>query len=282
MNKELKKPLALITGGTSGIGFALAMQLAIEGYELIILGRNQSKLDDAVAKIKIINPSVIGFSVDVSREDSFKKVIYFLSEHNKKIHFLIMAAGIGGFAMFEESSISSLYEITVNDLWGTILPTKLFLPFIPRNEDAYILLISSISGLIGSAGYTIHSATKAGVINFAQALRRELLDSINIHVAIPVYVDTPLFQQDKNSWPNWLKKPALNLKPVPVKFAAQKFLKKCRDGKFLIIIDRDVNFICNIVERFLPRSISQWVYDKLTPSPPKNNYNQGANNEIKH
>lgn len=257
--------LALITGGSSGLGFAMAKQLAQEGYNLILLARNKDKLDCAVSDLQKSSSSVIGFQADITDQASLNVVADYLQKHNTKINFLILNAGIVLVNAVRDASSDDLKQVIDNDLYGSILSSKIFLPAL--DEKARVLFISSALGLVGAAGYGSYCAAKAGIINYAAVLRRELLGHASVYVACPADIDTPQYAAEKATMPDWMKRGNIRGKVLSADVVASKILKKCHGRTFLIMTNIDIYFLLLILPRFLPRSWFDWLVDRLLPRP---------------
>ena len=156
-------------------------------------------------------------------------------------------------------------QIDVN-LWGTILSAKLFMPFLANKSR--VLFISSAFGLTAGAGYACYCAAKAGIVNFALALRRELLGKASIYVACPADIDTPLYREELKTLPVWMKSAKVRAKVLSAEIAAIKIIKKCQGKRFLIFISWEIFFLLSILPRFMPSSWIIWLGDRLLPTPP--------------
>ncbi|MFC7780317.1 SDR family NAD(P)-dependent oxidoreductase [Legionella taurinensis] len=263
-----KRPLALITGGSSGLGLQFAKNLAQAGYSILIIARDTKKLGAAVEAIKATGSlDVIGFTADISDYESFKPVIHHLKTHRLTLDFLIINAGIAYVSTLQESDINKLREVLNINLLGSMLSTKVFLDHMTRNKKAKILFISSAAGLVGLAGYTAYGASKAGLINFASALRRELLGHIAVYVACPGDIDTPQYASELTQMPDWMKTNSARSAAKPVEVIAARILKKCRQKKFEIYTNNDIFFLLSVLPRFLPRKLFHWIADHLLPRP---------------
>jgi short-subunit dehydrogenase len=128
-------------------------------------------------------------------------------------------------------------------------------------------MISSGFGLMGAAGYSMYCAAKAGIVNFAESLRRELLiRKINVYVACPGDMDTPQFHEEMKSSPAWMKK-VTPRKLKPPRVVAEQILKQCRGSrKFLIIPASDVKVLV-VVSKLVPRKFRDFLLDKMFPRP---------------
>jgi len=260
------KKIALITGGSSGLGYAFAKNLGLTGFKIIILARNQEKIDKSIHELKLLQIDAEGFVCDITDEIQLKNVSEIIKSKYKSIHFLILNAGVVTPKLL--SDYSDPLEIKKDldiDLLGTIYSAYFFLPML--SMGAKILMISSGFGLFGSAGYSIYCAAKAGVINFAESLRRELLcKNINVYVACPGDMDTPQFEYEIKHQADWMKQGSPR-KVLPVDQAAKRILKQCKGRyKFLILSSGDVKLL-SIVSKILPRKLKDWLVDNLMPRP---------------
>lgn len=258
---------ALITGGSSGLGLAMARELGAKGYSLIILARDQVKIENAVNGLKKSGYDVKGYSCNISDEVLLKQAGEKVKEFSGKIDILILNAGVVTCKLLKDyTNGDELKQVLDINLWGTILSAYIFLPLVEKGGR--ILMISSGFGLMGPAAYSVYSASKAGIINFAESFRRELLcRKISVHVACPGDIDTPQLHEEQTQMPAWfkLKDPR---KEMPAEVAARRILKKCFKNKFLIIINFEV-FLLIILNKFLPRRLRDFICDRIFPLPGK-------------
>lgn len=258
--------IALITGGSSGLGFAFAQILGKQGYDIIILARNKEKINTSIAELQKNKINADGFVCDVTDEQQLKDVSEIIIAKYKTLDFLIPNAGVVTPKLLSEytNPLDIKKDLDI-DLVGAIYATYFFLPMLTKNSK--ILLISSGFGLFGSAGYSIYCAAKAGVLNFGEALRRELLcKGINVYVACPGDMDTPQFDYEIKHQSDWMKQGSPR-KVMPVDKAAAKILKQCKGKyKFLILSSSDVKLF-TIIARILPRKMRDWLIDNMMPSP---------------
>jgi len=261
------KKIAVITGGSSGIGFCFAKFLGNKGYNIIILARDEIKMNSAIENLKSLNIDVQGLICDVTNEKqliSAKKVI---EQNYKKIDFLILNAGIVTVKLIRE--YPNTYELKKDietDLWGVIQSAYYFENLLVENSN--VLLISSGLGLFGIAGYSTYCAAKAGIINFAESWRRELFRrNINVYVALPGDMDTPQYRQEINSHPQWMKQKQTPRKVANPENVAKIIINKCKGKRrFLIIPAFDVK-ILYYANKILPRKFRDFLIDKIFPKP---------------
>lgn len=258
--------IALITGGSSGLGYAFAKNLGIKGYNIIILARNQEKIDKSILDLKLMEIEAEGYVCDITDENQLKNISEIIKSKYKAIDFLILNAGVVTPKLLSDYSDTLDIKKDLDiDLLGTIYSAYFFLPMLVKGSK--ILLISSGFGLFGSAGYSIYCAAKAGIVNFAESLRRELLcKNINVYVACPGDMDTPQFEYEIKHQAEWMKQGSPR-KVLPVDKAANIILKQCKGKyKFLILSSGDVKLL-TIVTKILPRKLRDWLVDNMMPRP---------------
>ena len=260
------KKIALITGGSSGLGYAFAEILGKENYKILILARNQEKIENAIQKLNDQNIEAEGFACDISDSSQVDQVSEVIKSKYNSIDFLILNAGVVTPKLLSEYTVIQDIKKDMDiDLMGHIYSTYYFSPLLISGSK--VLMISSGFGLVGSAGYSIYCAAKAGVVNFAESIRRELLHkNIQVYVACPGDMDTPQFEYEISHQAEWMKQSSPR-KVMPVKKAAAKILNQCKGKyKFLILIGSEIKLL-NAVNKMLPRKMREWLVDTMLPSP---------------
>jgi len=261
------KKSALITGGSSGLGLAYAEILGLKGYQIIILARNTQRIDDAVEMLTGKGIDSFGISCDITNESQLKNSVEQIKNLTGQIDFLILNAGqVSTSLVSDYSSVTDLKSDLEVDLWGVIQSAYFFIPFL--KDGSKILMTSSGYGMMGAAGYSTYCAAKAGIINFGESLRRELLHrKIGVYVVCPGDMDTPQFRGEIAGQPQWMKEQASPRKLRDVKSEAQKILSQCQGtSKFLILPDNDAKLL-SIVIKILPRRLKDKLLDRLFPRP---------------
>ena len=257
---------AVITGGSSGLGFALAELLGRQGYHIVLLARNKQRLDNAIDELVKKNYTANGIICDITNENQVREATQKLKTDYGKIDFLILNAGeVTTKLLCDYSSIPELKKDLDIDLWGTIQTAYFFTPLLV--EGSKILMTSSGFGIMGAAGYSIYCAAKAGVVNFGESLRRELLyKKIAVYVACPPDMDTPQFRNEVKNQPVWMKQSSPR-KCMPVEVAAAQMLKQCKGHKkYLIVTGSDVKLLA-AATKILPRKWRDGLLDGMLPRP---------------
>lgn len=258
--------VALITGGSSGLGYALAELLGKQGYSIIVVARNQEKINGAVSKLSAMSIKAKGISCDITDEAGLQRTFDQVKTEYGKIDYLVLNAGVVTTKLLSDyTNTTELRQDLEIDLVGTIISAHRFLPLLQSGSK--VLMISSGFGLMGAAGYSMYCAAKAGIINFGESLRRELLSkNINVYTACPGDMDTPQFHEEVKNAPAWMKKETPR-KLMKTEEVAAKILSQANGHKkYLIIPSGDVNLLA-VLSKILPRKFRDSLLDKMFPRP---------------
>jgi NAD(P)-dependent dehydrogenase (short-subunit alcohol dehydrogenase family) len=184
---KLNGKVAVITGGTTGIGLAAAKLFVREGAYVFITGRRQNELDEAV---KAIGSNVTGVQGDVAKPADLDR-LYETIKAKGRIDIVFANAGLAEFsplASITEEHFDKLFNINVK---GTLFTVQKALPLL--NDGSSIILTGSIAGVKGTPAFGVYGATKAAIRNFVRAWTVELKDRrIRSNVLSPGPTDTPL------------------------------------------------------------------------------------------
>jgi short-subunit dehydrogenase len=264
---------AYITGGSSGIGFAIALEAVQRGTDVLLIARNTERLKEAVHKLKekSTNPVRIDYlSLDVGNPEEIRQRLGSALTDFGEPDLLVNCAG-ESFPEYFEKIPDSVFEQLVNvHVKGTWYVTRELVPSL-RKLKGTIVNVSSIAGLVGVFGYTAYSAVKAAVIGFSEALRSELVpEGMRVSVLCPPDTDTPGFERENRSKPPETRVISSNagvLKPDQV---ARELFRGLGKGKFLIIPGYKAKITAwvirhwpGIVRRVMDRAV--WNYKKHIP-----------------
>ena len=257
---------AVITGGSSGLGLALAERLGEQGYALHLIARDSVKL--AKAQTLLVNNGFRAstYACDVQDDLGLSVIFTTIKQQTDRIDFLILSAGIVRPSLLAEyPSIAAIKEEIGIDLLGAIIPSRIFQPLLTASSK--VLYISSGFGLMGTAGYSVYCAAKAGVVNFAAAMRHELLSKeIAVYVACPADIDTPQFHQEKSDMPDWMTVADARGKVMSAQTCADKILRRCKGKRFMIIINPDIALLV-FMKKLLPEYALNFILDRMFPKP---------------
>jgi len=189
--RQLDKKVAVITGGSSGIGLATARRFIADGAQVIITGRNQEALDAAVAEL---GDRATGIRGDVANLEDLDYVFAEIRKRFGRVDVLFANAGIAPFAPFEavtEEHFDGLFDVNVRGLFFTVQKA---LPLF--SERASVILNASVVAQSGLANTSIYSATKAAVRSLGRTLAAELSPrGIRVNVVSPGLIATPFWSK---------------------------------------------------------------------------------------
>ncbi|HSH65576.1 MAG TPA: SDR family oxidoreductase [Bacteroidia bacterium] len=195
-NKTNNKGYALITGGTSGIGFELAKLFAQDGYHLVIVARDEDKLKITAYELEKIGANVTLISKNLFRADSAQEVYDIVKAKGIHIDVLVNNAGHGHYGEFLYTSLEMEINIIQLNIISLITLTKLFLKDMVAKGEGKILNVSSIASKSPGPWQSVYHATKAFVQSFTEALRIEVKSwNINVTALLPGMTDTDFFNK---------------------------------------------------------------------------------------
>lgn len=172
--KDFQGRVAAITGAGSGIGRALAINLAAAGCHLSLSDVNESGLADTVAQLQQSGVKVTSARVDVAQRAEVEAWAEQTAKDHGKVNLIFNNAGVALGGTVEGTSIEE-YEWIVNiNLWGVIYGTKAFLPHLVASGEGHVINVSSIFGLFSQPTQSGYNATKFAVRGFTESLRQEL------------------------------------------------------------------------------------------------------------
>jgi NAD(P)-dependent dehydrogenase (short-subunit alcohol dehydrogenase family) len=188
---------ALVTGGSSGIGLAIARALAEDGYGVTISGRRPEKLEAAAEELRGADLEINSIAANAANEEELIAVFDSHRERFGRLDVLVNNAGLGIGGEIAEYPTKRLdLQLDVN-LRAVVIGTREGLPMLraagAEHRKALIVNMASIAGKAGQGWLSIYSATKAGVIGFSQATQKEVANQgIQVTALCPGFVDTPM------------------------------------------------------------------------------------------
>jgi NAD(P)-dependent dehydrogenase (short-subunit alcohol dehydrogenase family) len=180
-------PAALVTGGSSGIGLAIARMLRDEGFDLTLASRTREKVEAAAEEL-----GALAVAADVGKEEDCERLVREHAERHGTLEVLVNSAGIGIAGNVESLSTKHWdLQFAVN-LRGAFLVTRNAIPLL-RESHGLVVNLASIAGTIPTPGLAGYGASKAGLISLTRSLNKELEgDGIRLHALCPGFVDTPM------------------------------------------------------------------------------------------
>lgn len=213
---------ALITGASSGMGRDMAKILSQKGYDLILVARDEKKLEEVKKQLKTETKIVV---MDISKEENCKKIY----EGNKDIDILINNAGFGDCGHFEETSLDKDIQMIHTNIIAYHILTKLYLKEMVKKDSGKILNVASIAGFMPGPLMTTYYSTKNYVVRFSESIREELRrkkSKVQISILCPGPVDTNF---------NKVADVEFALKGLSSEYVAKYAINKFLKGKFYIV-----------------------------------------------
>jgi 3-dehydrosphinganine reductase len=226
---------AVITGGSSGLGLAIAKKLAARGAIVTLIARNKEKLETAKAEIIKTGGKAHVFSSDVSSVESitetFKKIVLEVGPPD----ILINSAGILREGYFDKLSVETFREVIETNYFGVLNSIKAALPFIIKQKGR-IVNISSVAGLMGVFGYTTYCSSKFALVGLTESLRYEMKPlGVGVHIVCPSEFVSPMTLDLNDTRTPENKAHTLTIPEYDIDTMVKDTIKGIEKGTFLII-----------------------------------------------
>lgn len=230
----------LITGGSSGIGLALAKILLQQGNNVTLVARRSELLAQRVSELNALLQSpdhrVEGIPVDVADWNQVQSLARQLIDAGRLPDVIINSAGIVEPGYVQDLSIEKFDQSMAINYHGTVYVIKAFLPAMMQRKSGYIVNIASVGGIVGVFGYTAYSGSKFAVRGFTEALRWELTPyNIGVTIVYPTDTDTPQLEYDNLHKPPETKAIAEVAGGMTADAVAKEIVESIRRGKRVIL-----------------------------------------------
>jgi len=192
MPGELRDKVAVVTGGTRGIGYSIAEALLSEGAKVFVCGRDAQFLKDALARLGAKGSGrVDGMAADVRHFDDCRKLIHAAAERFGGLDILVNNAGIGIMKPVDQVTPEEWDATIQTNLSGAFYCCREAIPLMRRRGGGYIFNISSLAGINAFAGGSAYNASKFGLNGFSEAMMQDVrYDGIRVSYIMPGSVDT--------------------------------------------------------------------------------------------
>ena len=219
--------VVLITGGSSGIGLALARELAARSAFVCLAARHEDLLQAALATLPVkAQGGKLAFSVDVSHPDQVAELIEKVTRQAGVPDIVINSAGVAHPGYVQELDLDIYHWMMDVNYFGTVHVVKAVLPAMLKRGSGYIVNIGSGASRIAVFGYTAYSGSKFAVAGFTDVLRMELKPlGIRVSLVMPTDTDTPQLAYENQYKPAELKYLLPELGVVPPEKVARNILK---------------------------------------------------------
>jgi len=251
-----------VTGAASGIGRALAVELAARGSDLALADRDEAGLQSVAAEIAAMTSrKVTVHRVDVSEQEQIADFAKAAISAHPALNILINNAGVALLGQFDEIDQAQMEWLFNINFWGVVHSTRAFLPHLAGRPAAHIVNVSSIFGIVAPPGQTAYSSAKFAVRGFSESLRHELQmagSPIRLSVVHPGGIKTNIVRNSRAGsgvTDNERRVQSIErfdaIAQTPAKDAALRIIKGIEKNQPRILIGGDARFM-DLLQRFRP------------------------------
>jgi NAD(P)-dependent dehydrogenase (short-subunit alcohol dehydrogenase family) len=233
-----KDKISIVTGGNSGIGYALCEELLKRGSIVYMLGRNPQRVADAAKQLSEYGDKIHTLIADVTVQEQVENAIKNTVAEEGRLDFLFNNAGIGGTLQFETATLDDWKTIIDVNLWSVIYGVDAAVPIMLEQGFGHVINTSSISGIVPIPFQALYSVTKFGVTALTECLKYEYAEKgLRFSTVCPANIATPIFKKDvEGKVHDELKIPD---DAYPVDKTANIILDRAAEGKGIIIIPEE-------------------------------------------
>jgi short-subunit dehydrogenase len=270
---SLRGKTVLITGGSRGLGLALAREMAAQGARLAICGRDAESLERARTSLERLSAEITAVPCDVTNRDSVETLIQEVQRQLGPVDVLVNNAGVIEVGPAETMSLADYEEAMATNFWGMLYPTLGVLPAMRERGAGRIVNITSIGGKLGIPHLLPYSASKFAAVGFSQGLRAEVAaDGIKVVTVVPGLMRTgsprnAIFRGQHRSEYAWFSiSDSLPGLSISAENAARRVVAACRrgDAEVLFPATARIAAVANAIAPGLTANILSLV-DRLLP-----------------
>ena len=200
--KQFRDRVAVVTGGASGIGRAMALRFAREGMSIVLADIEQAALDRTKAEFEALGTKVLAVRTDVSRAQDVEALAEQTLQHFGAVHVVCNNAGVApGGVVWEHTVKDWEWALGVN-VWGVIHGVRVFTPILLRQRtEGHIVNTASVAGLLSLPGMGLYCVTKHAVVTLTESLHHDLAqhsDQVRCSLLCPAYVPTRISDSERN------------------------------------------------------------------------------------
>ena len=202
--KMLRGKVAVVTGGASGLGRAMALHLAREGMHVAVADIEQKSLEAVVAELKALGVNAIGVRTDVSKGEQVDALAKRVVAELGGVHVVCNNAGVSPLGLAWETSLADWQWMLGVNLWGVIHGVRAFTPLLLAQDEGHIVNTASVAGLINPPNSAMYNVTKHAVVALTETLYHDLGErksKVGCSVLCPAYVPTGIADSERNRPP---------------------------------------------------------------------------------
>ncbi len=270
MDFQKGKKFALVTGASSGIGWAMALNLAERGYGLIVVARRLERLKELEKKVKsLYKTKVYCIQADITKPKDMKELENFILDFKEPLQILVNNAGKGSYSAFKESERRSQVDILDLNIRALVVLSHICIPVLEKNDVSYILNVGSSAGFVPGPFMAVYYASKSFVLYFTEALDEEMkIRNAGLRVSVlcpgPTKSEFGEVAGFKRGGKSFLEKRFTNhADSIPSSEQVAEYgLEKMFEGKRIIIDSLGLKIVL-FLTRLSPRSMITSIVGKI-------------------
>ena len=254
---EMNDRVAVVTGGASGMGRALATRFGLAGCRIVVADIEEPALAKTTAALEALGINAVGFPTDVSDAASMDKLAASTLDAFGQVDLLFNNAGVGGGGTIDSLTTADWEWVLGVNLWGVIHGLRVFLPHLLAQDSGYVVNTASIAGHTSYARMGPYSASKHAVVAISETLYAELHQArsgVGVSVLCPGIVNTNILASDRNR-PEHLKDPLITLDPEETEMFRSVAAEVCSNSLDPEVVGEQV------LEAVLERRFYVWTDD---------------------
>lgn len=261
MSSNLEGKVAIITGGSQGIGLAVAETLAQLGVHLVIAARSVEKLEAAASQLRQIGVRVLAVPTDVACQSDLERLVAATVVEFGRLDILVNNAGIEAFRVFHDIPLDQISATIQTNTIGSLLLARLVIPEMQKHGWGRIINMSSTAGIQAPPFGAVYAATKSSLLQFSMSLRLEYAGTgISATAICPGFTDDGgIYEQIKKEMGRGA--PYL-LGGTNVKSVSKSVIRALRSDPPVIVVDRFGMRVFFVIANIFPR-LGEWFTHKI-------------------
>ncbi|MEO6358937.1 MAG: SDR family NAD(P)-dependent oxidoreductase [Ferruginibacter sp.] len=261
---KVQNKVIVVTGGGSGMGRELVLNLLLKGATVVALDVNKSALEETLALAGDRKAFLATYVLDITNKEAVEQCVDKMITLHNHVDGLINNAGIiQPFIKVNDLAYEAVERVMNVNFYGTLYMVKTLLPHLLTRPEAHIVNVSSMGGFLPVPGQTIYGASKAAVKLLTEGLHSELVNTnVKVSVVFPGAVNTNISKNSGLNNPRQSTEESKSIKVLSSKQAAQIIIDGIEQNRYRILVGKDARFM-DLFYRFNPKSASGFISKKM-------------------
>lgn len=263
----MKDKIVLITGGTSGIGYAIAEYFGKKGARIAFTSREMNRVNETEKRLQKLGIEAFGIQADAASETDQRKAVSLTINQYGKLDVLINNAGVSMRALFTELDLSVFHKVMDINFFGTVYITHAALPYLIRSGGS-IVGISSVAGFTGLPGRTAYSASKFAMAGFFESLESEMTQKgVHVLMAYPGFTSSAIRENALTKDGSLQgESPRIEKKMMQPEEVAKQVYNALIEKRRMVVMTTEGK-LTYWLSKFFPGFVRQKVYKKMAAEP---------------